>query len=97
MTRKKKIILWLLAIPLVIIVLLLGCYDIVSFNASGRTYDNVADVPAHEYGLLLATSPITPQGAHNFYFDNRIKATVELYRAAKIKKIIASGGDYSTD
>ena len=97
MTRKKKIILWLLAIPLVIIVLLLGCYGIVYLNASGRTYDNVDDVPAHEYGLLLATSPITPQGAHNFYFDNRIKATVELYRAGKIKKIIASGGNYSMD
>lgn len=28
------------------------------------------------------------------HFDNRIKATAELYKAGKIKKIIASGGDY---
>ena len=46
---------------------------------------------------MLATSPITPGGAHNFYFDNRIKATDELYKAGKIDYIIASGGDYTKD
>lgn len=74
-----------------------GVYGIVSLNAGCRTFDNVADVPAYEYGLLLGTSPITPGGARNFYFDNRIKATVELYKAGKIKRIIASGGDYWLD
>lgn len=76
------------------IVMILGCYIAVSINARGRTFDDVNDVPAHEYGLLLATSPFTPQGAHNYYFDNRIQAVAELYKAGKIKKIIASGGDY---
>jgi SanA protein len=62
-------------------------------NASGKTFDDVDNVPHREYGLLLATSPITPTGAHNFYFDNRIKATDELYKAGKVDYIIASGGD----
>lgn len=44
---------------------------------------------------MLATSPITSGGARNFYFDNRIKAAVELYKAGKIDIIIASGGDYT--
>jgi len=43
-------------------------------NASGITYDDVDSIPHNRYGLLLATSPITPGGARNFYFDNRIKA-----------------------
>jgi SanA protein len=64
-------------------------------NASGKTFDDADNVPHREYGLLLATSPITPTGAHNFYFDNRIKATYELYKAGKIDYIIASGGDYT--
>ncbi|MCM1142038.1 MAG: YdcF family protein [Muribaculum sp.] len=88
------VIIALIAIPVVVI---LGCYLSVDYNAHGRTFDNVADVPEHEYGLLLGTSPITPQGAHNFYFDNRIKAAVELYKAGKVKKIIASGGNYWRD
>ena len=70
-------------------------YGIVSCNASGHAYDKAEDVPAMEYGLLLGTSPITPRGAHNWYFDNRIKAAAELYHAGKVKKFIASGGDYS--
>jgi SanA protein len=64
-------------------------------DAKGKTFDDIDKVPHREYGLLLATSPITPTGAHNFYFDNRIKATVNLYKAHKIYIVIASGGDYT--
>ena len=67
---------------------------IVVWNASGKTYDNVEDIPHNKVGLLLATSPITPGGAHNFYFENRIKAADELCKAGKIDFLIASGGDY---
>lgn len=45
----------------------------------------------------MATSPITRSGAHNFHFENRIKAAEELYKAGKIDYIIASGGDYTKD
>ena len=80
-----------------IILLLIGCYIAVVCNASGRTFEKVEDVPHNKVGLLLATSPITPGGGHNFYFDNRIKAADELYKAGKIDYIIASGGDYTSD
>lgn len=96
MNRKKIILIGSVLLGCVLLVISL-CYIIVDINAYGRIFDNVEDVPEHEYGLLLGTSPITPQGAHNFYFDNRIKATVELYKAGKIKKVIASGGNYWYD
>lgn len=83
------------AVVFALAVLIVSCYVVVSFKASGRTYDNVEDVPEYEYGLLLGTSPLTAQGARNFYFENRIKAAAELYKAGKIKKIIVSGGDYT--
>lgn len=67
---------------------------IVVGNASGRTYDSVKSIPHNRVGMLLATSPMTPSGTHNFYFDNRIKAAVELYKAGKVDTIIATGGDY---
>lgn len=73
---------------------LLLCYGVVSWKASGLTFDEVEQVPAREYALLLGTSPITRQGAHNYYFDNRIKSAAELYHAGKVRKIIASGGNY---
>lgn len=94
---KKRIIISILIVSAVIIFGLCLCYCIVSWNASGRTYDNVKEIPHNKYALLLATSPITPEGAHNFSFDNRIKATDDLYKAGKIDYIIASGGDYTKD
>ena len=75
--------------------IILACNGVVINNAQGQTYDNVSEIPSRKIGLLLGTSPITPQGEHNYYFDNRIYATVELYKQGKIKQIIASGGDYS--
>lgn len=81
----------LLAVEMIILI----CNAVVTANSSGKTFDDVSDIPHHKVGLLLATSPITPGGAHNYYFDNRIKAADELYKAGKIDFIIASGGNYT--
>ena len=93
----KKIVIYILGTGIVAIIGLLCAYGIVSWHASGRTFDHVNKVPHNKFGLLLATSPITPGGAHNFYFENRIKSAEELYKAGKIDYIIASGGDYTKD
>ena len=77
------------------LIAIISCYVVVSVNANGKTYDNAEDIPYNKVALLLGTSPITPQGEHNYYFDNRIQAVAELYHSGKIRHIIASGGDYS--
>lgn len=79
----------------VIVVAVVACYTIITINANDKTYDSIKAIPYNKVGLLLGTSPVTPQGEHNYYFDNRIKATAELYNSGKISHIIASGGDYS--
>lgn len=71
------------------------CFLIVSINANNKTFNRIDNIPQNKVGLLLGTSPVTPHGEHNYYFDNRIYSTVELYEQGKIKQIIASGGDYS--
>lgn len=82
---------------LVVFIVIIVCDVLVTSNAKARTFDDVSDVPHNKVGLLLATSPITPQGEHNYYFDNRVKAADELYKAGKVDFIIASGGDYTRD
>ena len=79
---------------LLLSLIIIGSYSIVVANASGRTYEDVKEIPHNKVGLLLATSPITRGGAYNLYFENRIKSAEELYKAGKIDYIIASGGDY---
>ncbi len=92
------ILIWVTCSAIVLLLLtIVTCHFIVFGNASGRTYEEVDSIPHNRYGLLLATSPITPGGAHNFYFDNRIMAADDLYKAGKIDYIIASGGDYTKE
>ena len=89
----KKII---LGVIIAIVIAIIGCYTIVECKAWDKTFDNVADIPHSKVGLLLGTSPLVPNGDPNFYYINRITATADLYKAGKVDKIIASGGDYSS-
>ncbi len=95
--RKKKCRIILLCLVMVLLIVILSCYLLVCINAKGKTLNDVQDIPFNEVGLLLGTSPITSNGEHNYYFDERIKAAAMLYHSGKIRRIIASGGDYSSN
>ncbi len=96
MKRRKNIFGCILVLGgIFVFILILVCYLLVMINSTDKTYDNAAEIPYNKVGLLLATSPITSGGSHNFYFEYRIKAAEELYKAGKINYIIASGGNYS--
>lgn len=95
--RKKKRGIILLCLVALLLIAILICYLLVSISAKGKTFDDVQSIPYNEVGLLLGTSPITSNGEHNYYFDERIKATATLYHSGKIRRIIASGGDYSNN
>lgn len=71
------------------------CDQSVAYNAEGRLFDNVDSIPHREVGLILGTSPVsTWYGRRNYYFDHRIKAGAELYKAGKVDWLVVSGGDY---
>ncbi len=95
MSWKKKIFIIIAVLVCIPIALIGFCYFYYDYTVYGRIFDNVEEVPVHEYGLLFGTSSVTPEGDPNDEFDNRIKAAVELYKAGKIKWIIVSGcGDW---
>lgn len=93
---KRKILWGFISVVIAIVAVIAGCYTLVEYKASGKTFDNTAHIPHREVGLLLGTSPRVPNGAPNFYYINRITATADLYKAGKVDRIIASGGDYSS-
>ena len=95
--RKKKYRIILLCLATILLITILSCYLLICINARGKTFNDVQNIPFNEVGLLLGTSPITSNGEHNYYFDERIKATAALYHSGKIKRIVASGGDYSSN
>lgn len=97
MKLRNRLINLMVALLASIIAVVVGCNVAVIYSARGRVFDRAEDVPHNTYGLLLATSPITPGGARNFYFDNRITAADSLFKLGRVDYIIASGGDYRAD
>lgn len=89
---KMAVLITLCCVVGAILAVILFCDGFVVGNASGRTYDNVEEIPHNKYGLLLGTVPVTPEGEHNYSYENRMIAAEELYKAGKIDTIIASGG-----
>lgn len=93
--KKRRILFLCMAMIVVIIAVIAMCDVVVTRNASGKTYEDVDSVPHRRVGLVLGTSPIsTWNGRRNYYFDYRVKAGADLYKAGKVDWLVVSGGDY---
>ena len=93
--QKRKIIIWSIVIIVGLVAIIAMCDIFVARNASGKTYEDVDSIPHRKVGLILGTSPIsTWTGRRNYYFDHRIKAGADLYKAGKVDWLVVSGGDY---
>lgn len=78
----------------VLIIALVGVMMVdgyISSYSSPYVYDGIKKLPENKCGLLLGTSKYRAEGGINPYFSNRLDAAAMLFRAGKIKYIIASG------
>lgn len=95
---KKFLLYFVLPLFCVGIISIFACYAIVTNYAKDRLYSDVQEIPEREFGLLLGTSPQSRvTRAKNYFFQYRIDAAVELYKARKIKSILISGDECSLD
>ncbi|RAJ15315.1 SanA/YdcF family protein [Arenibacter echinorum] len=92
--KKKISILFLLGV-VGIYLILASCDSIIKNSTENRTYWNLKEVPKNKVGLVLGTSNRLVGGGSNPYYTNRIKATLELFKAGKIDYVLVSG-DNST-
>jgi len=60
----------------------------------GRLYDDVANLPDTDVGLILGTTH-SIHGRENLYFRYRIDAAVRVWKAGKLKTLIVSGDNRS--
>jgi SanA protein len=75
--------------------IIIGCHFWVTFQTQNRLYSDIDAIPAKKVALLLGTVRRLRHGRINRYFKYRIDAAVQLYKAGKIKHIIASGDNRS--
>lgn len=93
--RIKRVLSVGIALLFAILTVMIVCDRKVYYAAKSKLYESVDSVPHRKVGLILGTSPIsTWNGRRNYYFDYRIKAGAELYKAGKVDWLVVSGGDY---
>ncbi len=89
--RIKK--LTLIGVISSMIFVLISNWLISSYSSS--CYSELNEVPTKKVGLVLGTIKHLKNGHVNLYYQYRINATVNLYKAGKIKFVLISG-DNST-
>lgn len=90
-TKKLFVRLYLPA-SVLLLIFIFYCNNSVSKNAVGKTYDIVNDVPFNRVGLLLGTcKTMTDRKTINPFWQHRLEAAFELWKAKKIDRILISG------
>lgn len=90
-------------IPTILILTILSLVSILWANSTinkqteSRIYSDTDSIPEKNVGLLLGTSKFLRNGNSNQYFENRISATIQLYKAGKIKNVVISGDNSKKD
>lgn len=91
LSRFVKTVFYLILLLIVvgILFLVLGCFRISSY--AFKTYESIDKCPRNHVGVLFGTSPLDAQGEPNEYFNYRIMAASQLFKAGKIEYILVSG------
>jgi SanA protein len=85
----------LLAVLILSFLIFTGCYFIIEFSTRDRVYRELKAIPRNKVGLVLGTARHQVGGGINPYYQSRIDATIELYRAGKISYVLVSGDNGS--
>jgi SanA protein len=88
---RKLIIRFLILGTIVALISIPISNRIIRNSAKNKMYSSSAKIPNNKVGLLLGTSKYLSNGTINQYYQNRIDATISLYKAEKIDYIIVSG------
>jgi SanA protein len=92
MKRRWKWV-WIAVGLLVVLALAgtLGVNEIVSRVSAPYLYSSINNVPTNDVALVLGTSKNASSGGANLFFETRMDAAAELYKAGKVKYLLVSG------
>ncbi|CAM1339949.1 SanA/YdcF family protein [Tenacibaculum aestuarii] len=82
-------------VSLLIIAVIYFSNSIIENNAEGKLFNYTENTPKNKVGLLLGTVKYLFDGRINLYYQFRLDAAVELYKAGKIDFILVSGDNGS--
>lgn len=91
----RKIILLALLLAAITIAAAVAAIRLVHQAAAGRVYSNAAEIPHRHVGVVLGCSRRLGSGLPNPFFDTRIRAATDLFRASKIDYLLVSGDNHT--
>ncbi|WP_372946181.1 vancomycin high temperature exclusion protein [Muriicola sp.] len=86
--RLRNFVLLIFILPLST---LLICDAIIDRGAEGKTFNSINTIPRNKVGIVLGTSSRLIAGGNNPYYTHRVNATLALYKAGKIDRVLVSG------
>lgn len=92
---NKKVRRFIVISSIGVAAMLVSANYVVEHRTDEWVYDDANSTPINKVGLLLGTSKTLKSGRPNQYFQNRIRATLELWKAGKIEVVVVSGDNSS--
>lgn len=89
--RKKFLFRFLISLLLIFIISYFGADAYIKHNVKNQIYSSTESIPHNKVGMVLGTSKFLKKGTINQYYQYRIDATTQLYKAGKIDFILISG------
>ncbi|WP_435254634.1 SanA/YdcF family protein [Tenacibaculum sp. A30] len=93
--KRKKNARFFLIVSLLIVAVIYFSNSIIENKAEGKLFNSTENIPKNKVGLLLGTVKYLSDGRINLYYQFRLDAAVELYKAGKIDFILVSGDNGS--
>lgn len=92
---KRKIAFVLFFGSIIIVASIYFSNSAIENNAKGKLFNDTENISKNKVGLLLGTAKYLVDGRINLYYQFRIDAAVELFKAKKIDFIVVSGDNGS--
>ena len=89
--KKRLLMLWSIVLIGLLLICIFGADFYVQKSTVSSLYQDVNAIPKNKVGLLLGTVKRVKSGRLNLYYQYRIQAAVELFKAGKIEFILVSG------
>jgi len=91
----KRFLLAMFILFILLGITIFSCHFWVELQTQASLYSDIDAIPAKKVALLLGTVKRLRHGYTNRYFQYRIDAAAQLYKAGKVKHILASGANHT--
>lgn len=93
----KKLIKLIITLIFLITISIYVPNKIITNNADQKTFTNTQQIQKNKVGIVLGTPKFVSNGLINLYYQYRLEAAAQLFKAKKVDFILASGDNLTSN